>query len=303
MPVTLPAILALIAAAYSVEWHENPPDVPAGTDGTDGITDAQLWHLIATDGDVMQGMNFTNATNNDPRRVDALIQQRLLGEFFVWLEAARGGVPAQVLRDTWFLRNQGIRQAYGDISAAGLAEDLAQSWAEYEKVYTGALWPMAEGGRPEAQALLNGIIQYREEIFRAFRECSAIATRAAFVSIRQEDQEAWGRMVATIDSMWDTVNAQLVALEQPVADDAWRADPEEVVERLLGRLPDPVREPPEGEMVILPVPVEEEGEEYGSVSEGVEEAFGETLQDYFASGHRAPGADTAQWRRSGGRFY
>lgn len=269
---TVPVLVAMLMAMYA----DGPaPEIPDGRAGEEGMSDLEIWQAIADEnGDPMGGMTFARAVLVDPRRVDALIQRRLLSKFFVLLSGARGDAPMQIMRDTYLLRNQGIRHDHGGITAMALAMDLQQSWVGteqepgYQAIFERALWPMAEGGRPEALAIQQALVDNRVEVFRAFRESAALALRAGMDSHSDDDVAAWEIMHGVIQAMWATVQRRFEALGLPLEQTEWALPEGEVVRMLPG------------------------GDRYGEVA-----------ADYFVSGHRAPGVDRAQWARSGGRFY
>jgi hypothetical protein len=197
---TLPALLSLVGA-YLLDREDEKPAWPAT--GPAGLDDTQLWNLIQTNGDVLAGMSFEEALAQDPRRIDALVQQRVTNEFFRALARAPEGNLEQLLRHAYVLRNDALRQD-GRISAEALAISMEQTWEHYGKILDVA-WAMRQ---PEAVRVREAILANGGEIRRAFREAADITRRAANVA-PETDRAAWARMFATLHAMWESVETKV----------------------------------------------------------------------------------------------
>lgn len=265
----LPALVLMLMARYA---DGEGPEIPDGRQGQLGLTDLQVWESIwDPQGDPMNGMRFSQACVQDPRRIDALIQQRILVRFFAILAQSRGNNPREIMRDSYLLRNSGIRANYGGITAMGLAQDLRVSWEGdgedpgYRDLFTRALWPMADAGRPEVVAIQDAIVANAQDIFRAFKEAAALAMRAAMCSEADEDMEAWEIMHGVITAMWETLSRRLGELGAQRPNEDWTL-PEEELQTALPNV-----------------------------------QFAGNAAQYMPSGHRAPVQGLPQWRRAGGR--
>lgn len=266
--VTLPVLVSLLMARYA----DGPAvAVPDGRAGILGMSDLQIFDQIwAEDGNPMGGMRFAQGVSSDPRRINALIQQRILVVFYSILPASREQNPRELSRDSYLMRMQHIREECGGISAMGLAADAKLSWEGdgetkgYRDLFTAALWPMA--GRPEVKAIQDAIIANQQDIFRSFREAAALSMRAAMCAEQEQDQEAWGIYHSVIQAMWQTIADRLSDLGAKTVVEDWSL-PEDELEQRLSYV------------------------QFGGVAQ------------HMPFGHRAPQAGLPQWRRSGGRHY
>lgn len=256
-----------------------------------GLTDAQLWDLIDSGGNVLAGLTFAQAVATDPRRVEAQIHQRIHEQFYAALEAGRGGMPAQLARAAYLLRAEALRSVHGRIDAPLLLDSMEQNWEYYSRILAVArvmaTHPDPRRRRREASHIFDIIQRNQAEIYRGFREGAEIAMRAAHSAPNEAAHQAWFRMAQIIRDMWLAVVSELTEMGTPL---------------LLGDRPEP-------EEWFEIQPVEEENEEFGSLhDDGIDDgldSFGSEWSKYMSSGHRAPGHafSLGYWRRAGGRFY
>ena len=263
-PLSLSALVGVLSAFY-IEGR--PPEAPAGGD-EGNLDDATIWDRIARGGNVLGECTFYQAVNNDPRRIDALIWQRLLLAWFA-IEGLVGERPMEILRHSYLVQLSSIRDTYGVVSAEGLAEAARLTWEGYDVVLSKAAWPMAQRGAPEATRLRAAIIENHNDIFRGFREAREIARRAAGEATREIDQDAWERIGAIIERSWSAMADHMI------------------------------RDEVEEEQLIWGGP----GGGGASGGGGAGSAYGATwTPGVFPSGHRSPHAAYPQWRAMGGRI-
>lgn len=215
MPLDVLALEGLLFLLGAYALDKDKPTVPS--EGASGLTDLDLWQRIQDGGDVLGGMMFSAAVTTDPRRIDALIQQRLLHTFYAALGLdhevldSDSGLMKHYLQDAYLLQLSQVRaQGGGQVTAQGIAGLTRVSLGEAHDLLTKVLWPMADSGkRPKAERAQAAIVKNIEDIHQAFREVGAIAARAADVSDR--DRQAWTEVEALLDSIWDIL-AQRVAV-------------------------------------------------------------------------------------------
>jgi len=198
-----------LITAYYVD--KDPPGMPEGG-SLHGMSDADLWQRISTGGNVLGEMTFDQAVRTDPRRIDALIQQRVVGEFLDALDAA-DTTATTIAQHAYLQGYTELRDQHGQLSAPILATALEGVWEDYRKVLQRALWPMAGAGRAEAQALQQAIVDNAERIHQAFTEATTIAARAAGAAASDEDKTAWRSVTETIARMWEPILSRLEQLE------------------------------------------------------------------------------------------
>jgi hypothetical protein len=276
-PLTLPVVIQTTWDAYI---ENKLPDMPGDGPAIDGVTDAQLWEDIRTSAgddpaDALHGMTFQEATCADPRRVDALVQQRVSGVLYWIHDDVSGGQDwtgheedlksvthneAYLDRYHYLVRLDLCRANHdGEVTATGLAETFEISWDAGSKILAASLlmaFPKTHA-RPNQTALLMWrafearIIQLR----RAMREAREILARAADAAPDQESSDAWRRMDATVMNMDQTISENL---------------------RSAG----------------VQVP-----EQFGGMTVAAQR------MRMLQAGHRAPQMPLGQWRQAGGRVF
>ena len=278
--VALPALLSL-AAAYLVEGRR--PEMPAGG-AEGGLDDADLWVRIDNGGDVLSGMMFSEAVNNDPRRVDALIQQRVLKEFYRALGMKlRGEAYTALAQHMYLQRMADLREAHeGKITARALADDHFEDWEEKSALIL-AVWQMRQN---EADLIREAIKENRNEIYRALREAEQLAIWASKLAVKSEDKAAWSALVGVFENMRDFVQRgmELLGIELQI---------------------------PEGEISLeslipeyaLPEKEEVRGMDPADYSYWNRGEFSTDFDSFRPASQRGAGISRAQWRHAGGRHY
>ena len=141
------------------------------------LSDVRLGELLFSDGDVLAGMSFRDAVNIDPRRVDALITQRVNRAF-----APVMGPP-----------NPMAPQMYGAIMS-----DLRR--ASGGRLTVSAIAGLVERNLDDTMFRIFPMLppQVREAIKRhlpafevSFGEAAEIARQAAFVAVSSSDRMDW----------------------------------------------------------------------------------------------------------------
>ncbi len=260
-------IVALLGAIFEGELEERELNEEIANE----LSDADLFEAVLNGSSPLGELRFSEAVAIDPRRIDALLQQRVTRVFWRLLEAARSEDELDVLRTLWVQRMAALRQR-GQISAELLADDLQASWegAEdspgYRDLLTRGIWPMADRGVPEAVSVDEAMVEGQLELARAFREAAWVADRASGYAPSMDARAAWTRMRDVVLAMWATISERIAQLEG---------------------------EPVQG------ITIEEIAEAVDVVPNV---SFG-GFEQYVSSGHRAPWAALPSWRAMGGRYY
>jgi len=293
----LPALVALLEAwMLDKEEGKNWPEDPT----LGGLSDHDLWERMIQNGDILAGMTFAEAVAQDPRRIEALIDQRVVWDFWNALDWLQGPRTEGLMEMAWRQGNAEIRQRLGQITAPALAARRSQMWDHYQK-WLEVAKAMRRPGVP-AERFWASVIANRRVIARAFRESAEIANRAAAVAGTDENGDAWRQMGALITNMHEQLAAAIAEIAGAGAGEEGGAPP--------------IAGPGGGggggeEMRALPVPEEgvtipeaaPEGE--GGEGGGGEETFGwepDWVLSQSLQGNRAPGTDLPQYHREGGRW-
>lgn len=210
----LPAVLALLGAALLGEGGQ---ETPAGAAGELGLPDSELWDRVWTRSDVLGDLDFRQALVQDPRRIDALIQQHLLDPILrplMALQAGTGGVSADLARQLYVLRNAALREAQGRITAPGLAALMQDEWGEYGPVLDKTLVAMARAGDRRAQAMVQGLRGGWTTIEVAFQSAATVARRAAADSVDAADARAWTTMAELLEASKEALDRSLRSLPE-----------------------------------------------------------------------------------------
>jgi hypothetical protein len=277
------ALTLTLVSAYLM--GQEPPPLPP-TQGPHGLTDEELYVAIVDNGNPLGTMTFSQAVNTDPRRVEALVLQRVIEPFYVAICALEHpGLQAQkiqgAMRHAYLQRNHELRQKSGKITATELAEATQRSWKMNSEIFRVAF----EMQTPAAQVLQKLMSTNRQDIRRAFREANRIAQEAGRASQDRTSAESWAQISATLKNMSDNVETHLVEQGEEVIDDEimW-IQPVEHMGSTISR-----------------------ADLFGAVSlkPNLLENFGEVAEheEYIVTGHRAPAVGLSQYRRMGGRVY
>ena len=296
---------------------QTPPALPPDQ-GRLGLTDAQLYEAIVNEGgDPLGDMSFGEAVTHDPRRIDGLILQRVVGPFYLAVAKIRypqmdvTGIQG-AMRHAYLQRNATLRRAGpGEmVSPVELAKDYEQSWKANGQVLAVAF----EMNTPGASIFKELLRANRQDIRRAFRESAEIAARAARVSGDKDSRLAWSEVHAILKNMSDMVEQNMVeGLGMEVIDDEvmWiQPEPESMGMDLFGALS---MEDAFGDIGSVSLTAEEN---YGldALDEAIDldldmdeddddDEFGWQFEEHIVSGHRSPAVALPQYHRMGGRFY
>ena len=297
---------------------QEPPPLPP-EQGRLGLTDADLYTAIVTEGgDPLGGLSFEDAVLQDPRRVDGLILQRVIGPFY--LAVAKIRYPQMdvsriqgAMRHAYLQRNHDLRMSGPGnvVSPSELARDYEKSWKANGEVLRVAF----EMRTPAADTFKELLRANRGDIRRAFREASEIAMRASKVSHTQPAALAWAEIHAVLRNMSDMIEGYMVeGLGMEVIDDEilW-IQPESMGFDLFGALSmdnDDDSLLPEDEFglaaleMAIDMDLEEDDEDdFGFDDDDDDDFSGWQFEEHIVSGHRAPAVALSQYRRMGGRFY
>jgi hypothetical protein len=204
-----PTLVSLLSIMEAYLLDQAPPALPqGGTEG--GISDEELWVRLSTpDGDVLGGMDFAEAVQNDPRRIAALIEQRVMADFYKALAYVTNRSEGAI-RHSWLLGYAALRQDRGRVDAQGI-RDLWLSMRAQESVdrqgqmevqppnylrLLDAGLAMARPGSP-AEQFWRHLDGNQTDVRRLFAESVEIAERAALCSPEEADAEAW-RQVGSV---------------------------------------------------------------------------------------------------------
>lgn len=238
--LTLGALIALGAAYFSdLSERKELPD-----EGERQLPDATLWDLIISGGNVLGDMTFRQAVHQDPRRVEALITQRVQLPLYAVMTTTLPPETDDFRRAAYMERNELLREA-GPITATTLAVVMEFESEEYLPILEQALFPMAGRGDATAQAIQAQVEAYGEALLRGLREGRAISLQAAAMS-DAESATAWRQIGDVIKRTWEPIKARLDHLGSPVLELPWNLPPEDMEEELRERLADE-------DMAIMPV--------------------------------------------------
>lgn len=279
--LSLPALMPVFFAALA---EGQPPEIPAdlGTAAIEGLSDDELWNLVSSGGDVLAGLAFEDAVVIDPRRVDALIQQRIAVQYDQVLHEAYADanwqgheqervalqqVIAQLNRYLYLLRLQGVREERnGVVDAVGLvdsSEVTAENHGQLLEVSTKMVRLDRQNNPTPASRMWDRFTTRYVDIARAFREAGEIAARAANAAGDEESAQAWTRMGAIVEAMRASFAGCLTALGRQVPEN-------------YGGL--------------------RRTDFFGSIERP------DWIPDFEVSGRRAAPSNIFDYRRSGGRF-
>lgn len=265
--------------------------------GEYALTDSELYSAIIGEGpggtDVMKGMTFSEAVNCDPRRIEALLMQRIVQPLV--LAAGRlhsPGVPmahVEQMARVGYLRMMAHRRTTGGITADRIANSLIDAWTKVSEVFSEA--PKQPRFAPVAAMLQGIIVANMRDISRAFREAKQICCQAEKAAASKADALAYGKMCAMLDSMQTGLFFFASAGRKPskneVIDDELGLDVITAEEAMRGM----------GEDLFGALELDE-------AIVDVEDEYGRfEFEEHIITGHRAPAVSLAQYRRMGGRFY
>lgn len=275
-----------LVSAYLV--GASKPELPP-EQGAFGMTDAQLYDQLE-DGDPLGTMSFGQAVASDPRRIEAMVLQRVLKSFVLGmtrLDHPNVQVDAikQAMRHAYLERNSRLRGDGRGIDAEKILDANKRAW----KMNADVLKVAFEMETPEAIVLKQLMAANKNDIERGFREAAQICAQASTDAPTNESAAAWSTFESLLGNMSDMICRYISA-----------GQPDEIIDDEF--------------MVIQPV-MEEAGavepdDMFGALSFdealAVHEQFGQYFsehEEYLVTGHRAPAVGLAQYRRMGGRVF
>lgn len=221
-----PTLIGLLAIMEAYLLDQAPPALPEGG-GPQGLTDEELWVRIATPtGDVLAGMDFVEAVNGDPRRIAALIEQRVLSDFYKALAYVTNRSESAI-RHSWLAGYAALRQDRGEITATGI-RDLWLTMKSQESIERGGVAEvqppnylrvldagvaMARPGT-SARAFWEHVEANQGDIRRLFNEAVEIANRASLCVGDEDDAQAWrdiGILLTDLKEGLDDRRAKFIA--------------------------------------------------------------------------------------------
>lgn len=204
LPVTLAMTLDILAAAFGL--RDEGPAFPQGHEGELGLSDSELWTAIWTQdfgGVITPACPFWTAVNEDPRRVDAMVQATLLDPVTrpSMLVSGGGEISSAAIRGVYLARCFALRQQGGGrmtaeiVSVAAIAE-----WQDYRKVLDELLPRMLRAGDAGARRVAVALRENRGAIEVAFSQVGRVLSDAADQSARPEDAAAWRAYGQTMEA-------------------------------------------------------------------------------------------------------
>lgn len=255
MSVGWTAALTLIAATLA------PAGYASSTE--DQLGDGELYGKIASGENPLCGMSLDEASSSDPRRVEALVIQRIVRPFGLALgKLVRPfmdlGALDESLREAYIRRNQSLR-ASGRLTCDGLSEENASAWRANGRILVDTL----SLGTPETQALVGLLRSNQGDIHRAFLECEEALSSLG---------PSWKKLLLVVSNMHDTIRRICGGASS------------EVVDTDLGLGSETNRF---GAVSF------DDAVAFGEFEH----------EAYIVSGHRAPAVGLGEYRRMGGRVF
>ena len=299
MPYEPLSLASTIQSVWDAYIDNNPPEITDDGGEVEGVADTVIWEDIRSSaGDdpisPLRGMEFDTAVAVDPRRIDAMIQQRVSGPMYKvnrmvadaqdWTghEEDRAQLQrneAYLDRYQYLLRMHLIRQNHnGEVDAEGLAQTFQLSWQSASKILETSVKMVRPG--TTAELMWNAIAQTFPDIQRNLREAQGLAERAAGSAPDGESMEAWERYVELLKNIEENYRNGLESMGQNIAQLGGEG---------FGSLNGP-RIGARGARIAT----------FGGVSNA------SWLQDRMLAGRRTTQgaqASVGQWRRSGGRYW
>jgi hypothetical protein len=267
IPIGLAWTLSLVSA-YMVGENQ-PPLPPMQMQG--GMTDAEVYDQISL-GDPLGNMEFAEAVVHDPRRIEAMLLQRVIRPFTLAMtKLEHPHLPIEqiegAMRHAYLERNHRMRMDGTPINACKIADANRDAW----KMNADIMRVGFELQGPEAKVLQDIFVANHGDITRAFREGKQICEQAAKVAASEACHGAWQEMGAILQNMCDLVDRYAVATGAEAIDEVAFA---------------------------LPTTSEAMG------SAAPDDLFGAyEFEEYIVTGHRAPSVGMAEYRRMGGRVF
>lgn len=302
---SLAIVLALLGGAIVLGHQTRLPP----TQGEYGLSDAKLYQAIVKEGvlapDILDGMSFEVAVNQDPRRIEAMLLQRVVQPLMLAVgKLANPTIPigyVQAMTYRGYLEMMAARRARGPITSLVIASSMEVAWkAALEAMKSSGADPRL---KPMLGAMQEAVVANKADIARAFKECDRILERAAEVSESEPTRDGYLQMKSTLGVMQLGLFMFLAAsppaagsqrgevIDADIGLDAFGADGSDSF--FLGE----VSSVPE-EFVSGP-------ELFGAEQmDDLSDIFNPAeFEQHIVTGHRAPSVALPQYRRMGGRFY
>lgn len=291
-------MLALLGTVYILGKQ---PSIPP-TQGEYGLSDEDLYNAIVGDGilgsNVLGNMSFEQAVRTDPRRIEALVMQRIFQPLMLAIgRLASPGLPMGQIQSATrigYLQMLAERRARQALGPDTIAASMIAAWQAASQVLQEA--PRNSRYAPIAATLKGVLIANQQDIARAFRESINVCNQAADQALNKEDAAGYLRMGAVLESM-------CLAIQMYVQYASYTPSSSEPIDAEIGL---DVFEAESDKFGRMPGQVETQ-DLFGAITldEGLEEeAFGQfEYEEYIVTGHRAPSVALAEYRRMGGRVF
>lgn len=206
--IQLTGFLSLLTA-----WlvDEQPPASPTPA-GEGGLTDEELWRRIVAEEDVLVGMNFEEACTVDPRRVEALIEQRIVNDVYSVMGHVHQGATRDYLRQGYLIRNDALRAENGRVTLQGLLDYRRDTWSYFSKLLDTAQKMGARDRTLPAARMWQAFTDHQDTVRRAFRESIEVTNRAALVAPTEQDAAGWAEIGAILTNMYDGISAKIAEI-------------------------------------------------------------------------------------------
>lgn len=195
MPVAITALITLAMAALA-DAEEQRALVPHG------LSDKELWRIIARGGNPLMGMSFDRAVREDPRRIDALIRQAYYRSMHRQLPT--DPMSARLDEGLYLMGIQAVRNSSG-----GAAPTLPLISVHEENWYT----VLGGTARTWPSFVRRTLLNDWGAISASFKEARQIAHRAELSASSQgliSDAQEWGAFQEVIEDMADGLHEALV---------------------------------------------------------------------------------------------
>lgn len=278
-----------LVSAYLVGGSR--PELPP-EQGPFGMSDDELYDRIH-DGDPLGDMSFGEAVARDPRRIEALLLQRVIQPFTLAIAKIENpnlhmSAIQDAMKHSYLERNHRMRQDGRGITATKLVDANKRAWKMNSEVLKVAF----EMSTPEAAVLKQLILANQQDIHRAFREAREITRQASTEAVDEASVGAWKEMGFILENMNNVIGRYTHA-----------GNPNEVIDDEIQWIQ------PAGQ--IEKMGIIERQDLFGALSfddaldqhEEDRDSFGYEWEEYIITGHRAPAVGLAQYRRSGGRVF
>jgi len=188
MPVAITGLLTLAMALAS-----DSSRALQATGGDGGLSDKQLWVLVESGQSPLAGMSFGQAVIQDPRRVDAMIQQ----EMMTAMRGLVGWSPGEAeMRKRLYLASSELIRQHNEgrkplVAMVSLQEETWQS----ALLGAAQMWP------PAMHTIVRANYDDEVGLGLAFERAVAIAERAAALTRNTPDNVEWTSMADVFRAM------------------------------------------------------------------------------------------------------